>query len=161
LNIKIKSLEIDKISEKSLNKGYLYKDISFDLEPDTFLNAQLNRKESLKDVQALYDLEAIKNSIANAFLTAPGQKILNPRFGIDLRRFLFEPVNDFTTELITFDIEERLPTMEPRIRVRNVEVIPDEENNAYQISLQIDVPTLNITGIFIKSKLDTNGYTVI
>jgi phage baseplate assembly protein W len=161
LNIKIKSLEIDKISEKSLNKGYLYKDISFDLEPDTFLNAQLNRKESLKDVQALYDLEAIKNSIATAFLTAPGQKILNPRFGIDLRRFLFEPVNDFTTELITFDIEERLPTMEPRIRVGNVEVIPDEDNNAYQISLQIDVPDLNITGVFIKSKLDTNGYSPV
>ena len=161
MNIKIKSLEINKISEKSLNKGYLYKDISFDLEPDTYLNAQLNRKESLKDVQALYDLEAIKNSIANAFLTAPGQKILNPRFGIDLRRFLFEPVNDFTTELITFDIEERLPTMEPRIRVRNVEVIPDEENNSYQISLQIDVPDLNITGVFIKSTLDTNGYSPV
>jgi phage baseplate assembly protein W len=161
MNIKIKSLEIDKISEKSLNKGYLYKDISFDLQPDTYLNAQLNRKESLKDVQALYDVEAIKNSIKNIFLTAPGQKILNPRFGIDLRRFLFEPVNDFTTELITFDIEERLPDMEPRIIVRNVNVVADEENNAYSISLQIDVPSLNITGIFIKSKLDTNGYTVI
>jgi phage baseplate assembly protein W len=161
MKINIKSLKIDDISQKSLNKGYLYKDISFDLEPATFLNAQLNRKESLKDVQAIYDVEAIKNSIANCFLTARGQKILNPQFGIDLRRYLFEPIDDFTAELITDDIESKLPQMEPRIKVRNVEVIPDEDNNEYNITLQIDIPSLNITGVFLKSKLDTIGYSIV
>jgi phage baseplate assembly protein W len=161
MKINIKSLKIDEISQKSLNKGYLYKDVSFDLEPATFLNPQLNKKESLKDIQAIYDLEAIKNSIANCFLTAPGQKILNPTFGIDLRRFLFEPADEFTAELIKDDITEKLPDIEPRIRVRNVEVIPDEDNNEFDITLQIDIPSLNITGVFLKSKLDTIGYSII
>jgi phage baseplate assembly protein W len=161
LNIRIKSLEIDKKSVDYNNQGYLYKDIAFDLEPATFLNSQLNRREPLKDLQAIYDVEAIKNSIKSAFLTSPGQKILNPKFGIDLRRYLFEPVNDFTSELITFDIEEKLPLMEPRIKVRNVKVLPDADNNSYSISLQIDVPSLKITGIFIKSKLESDGYSIV
>lgn len=161
MKINIKSLKIDEISQKSLNKGYLYKDVSFDLEPATFLNSQLNKTISLKDIQAIYDVEAIKNSIANCFFTARGQKILNPEFGIDLRRYLFEPVDDFTAEMITDDIQRRLPDLEPRIKVRNISVIADEDNNEFRITLQIDIPSLNITGVFLKSKLDTIGYSIV
>jgi phage baseplate assembly protein W len=161
MKIKINSLKVDEVSKKSLDKGYLYKDISFDLKNQTFLNSQLNKRESLRDIQAIYDLEAIKNSIANCFLTAPGQKILNPEFGIDLRRFLFEPVDEFTAELIEDDIKERLPDMEPRIKVKDVFVLADEDNNQFLITLQIDVPSLNITGVSLKSKLDTIGFSIV
>jgi phage baseplate assembly protein W len=156
--IKIKSLQTDKLSEESLKKDYLYKDVKFDLDLAYSFNSQLNRKEFLNDVQALYDVEAIKNSITNAFLTTPGQKILNPLFGIDLKRFLFEPVDDFITELIRDDIETKLPQMEPRITVQNVTVVGDEENQQYNISLQINIPSLDIKGLTIKNTLKSNGY---
>jgi phage baseplate assembly protein W len=156
--IKIKSLQTDKISEESLKKDYLYKDLKLDLDLAYSFNSQLNRKEFLNDVQALYDVEAIQNSITNAFLTTPGQKILNPLFGIDLRRFLFEPVDDFTADIIQDDIQNKLPQMEPRITVENVTVVGDEENQQYNISLQINIPSLDIKGLTIKNTLKSNGY---
>jgi phage baseplate assembly protein W len=161
LKIKIKSLEVDKITEKSHSKGYTYKDIEFDLKPAISFNNQLNRNEYLKDVQAIFDIEAIQNSIQNCFLTAPGQKILDPTFGIDLRQRLFDPVDDFTADIIQNDIEVRLPRMEPRIDLRNVVVVGDEDAQQYNVSLQIDVPSLGIYGFSIKSVLATEGYTVL
>lgn len=161
MNIKLDSLKPDKIKETAINKGYLYKDVAFDLEPQYSFNNQLNRKEFLKDIQAIFDVEAIKNSIVNAFLTSPGQKILNPRFGVDLRRYLFEPIDEFTAESIEDDIKKKLPRWEPRITIENVSVLPNEDNLEYHITLQINVPSLNITGLSIKSKLNSAGYTIL
>jgi phage baseplate assembly protein W len=159
--IKINSLKIDKLSEKSLKGDYLYKDLAFDLSQDVSYNNQLNKKEFLKDIAALFNEEAVKNSVATAFLTAPGDKILSPTYGIDLRRFLFEAIDDFISDIIQDDIETKLPIMEPRITVKNVVVEADEDNNQYNISLQIDVPSLDIQGLSIKSKLDSSGYTIL
>jgi phage baseplate assembly protein W len=159
--IKIKSLEANSLDKTSLDNGYLYKDLALDLNPAYSYNSQLNRKEFLKDVQASYDVQAIKNSIVNAFLTAPGDKILNPTYGIDLKRFLFEPIDDFTTEIIKDDIQTNLPLMEPRITIDNIFIYPDEEENQYDIELQINVPSLGVYGLNIKSRLNSSGYTVL
>lgn len=161
MNIKIKSLKADDIVEKSLKNNYLYKDVAFDLTPSFSYNNQLNRKENQKDIQAIFDIEAIKTSISNAFLTAPGQKILNPDFGVDLRQYLFEPVDIFTSDLIKDDIEVKLPAAEPRIEVVDVVVVGDEDTQEYSISLQVNIPSLNIRGVSIKSKLNSNGYTIL
>ena len=96
----------------------------------------------------------------NALLTSPGEKILNPTYGVDLRQYLFEPIDDFTTELIKDDIEIKLPAMEPRIVLKNVNVVADEDNNQYNIELQIDVPSLDVYGLSIKSELASTGYVV-
>lgn len=159
--IKIKSLEAPSVSKKALGNGFLYKDLALDLSPSYSYNSQLNRNEVLKDVQAIFDIESVKNSVVNALLTSPGEKILNPTYGVDLRQYLFEPVDDFTTELIRDDIELKLPTMEPRIVLKNVEVTGDEENNQYLIELQIDVPSLDVYGLSIKSELAATGYTIV
>lgn len=161
MSIKIKSLQPSSLDLKSLKQDYLYKDLSLDLENQVYLNSQLNRKEYLKDIQAFYDVNAVKNSIRNAFLTSPGEKILNPTYGVDLRRYIFEPINDFTSESIREDIESKLPRMEPRISIQNLQVIPDEDNNTYYINMQINVPTLDIYGLSIKSELNSTGYTVL
>lgn len=161
MSIKLKSLAAPKLADTSLEKQYLYKDVLFDLEAARSFNSQLNKTEYLKDIQALYDLEAVKNSIINCFLTTPGDKLLSPTFGIDLKRFLFEPVDDFTADIIHDDIEVKLPKMEPRIKVSNVTVIPDEDNNQYNITLKIDVPSLGVYGVSLKSELNQTGYTIL
>ena len=80
--IRISDVSVDKRDNAALEGGYLYKDLFLDLEPNVYYNKQLNKQVILKDVQGSYDLQAIKNSIINIFLTSPGQKILNPEFGL-------------------------------------------------------------------------------
>jgi phage baseplate assembly protein W len=159
--IKINSLKIDKLSDKALKSDYLYKDLALDLSQDVSYNNQLNKTETLRDVRAIYDIESVKNSIATAFLTSPGDKILNPTYGVDLRQFIFEPIDDFTSEIIQDLIETQLPIMEPRVILSDVSVIGNEDINQYDISMKIDVPSLNIYGVSIKSQLNSVGYTIL
>lgn len=161
MSIQIKSLKIDKLSDKSLKNDYLYKDLALDLSQAVSYNNQLNKTEYLKDVAALFDIEAVKNSVVTALLTAPGDKILNPTYGVDLRQYIFEPIDDFTSDIIRDNILVRLPISEPRINVKNVEVIGDEDNNTYWINLEIDVPSLGIYGLSLKSQLNSTGYTIL
>jgi len=159
--IKIKSLEVDKLSKESLKNGFLYKDLFLDISPQYSYNKQLHKKEYVKDIQALFDIKSVKNSIKNAFLTSPGEKLLNPTYGIDLRRFLFQPITVFTTDIIRSEISSKLPIMEPRVTVSNIQVngIPDE--NKIDIEFQIDVPSLNVYGLQLKSQLSNTGYVIL
>ena len=159
--IKIDSVSVTEAEKNALKQNYLYKDLFLDIKNRVSFNRQLNRKEELKDVQGLFDIESIQNSIANALLTSPGQKILNPEFGIDLRRFIFEPVSPFTQLEIQTDIEERLPGLEPRIELENVEVSANEDQQEYNITLQINIPSLNVYGLSLRSVLNSNGYNFI
>ena len=159
--IRISDVSVDKRDNAALEGGYLYKDLFLDLEPNVYYNKQLNKQVILKDVQGSYDLQAIKNSIINIFLTSPGQKILNPEFGLDLRRYLFEPVNSSTAYKIKYDINTKLPGQEPRIQIQNVNVDAITDAQEYYIALQINIPSLDAYGITLKSLLNSNGYYVL
>jgi hypothetical protein len=161
MNIKLKSVKVDNLAERSLKKNYLYKDIAFDLVPALALNNQLHKNDILRDVAALYDVQAVKNSVATAFLTSPGQKILNPLYGVDLRQYIFEPVDNFLAIIIKDDIRTKLPRSEPRINVGNVSVVGNADDQTYYIDLQIDVPSLGIYGLSIKSQLNSTGYSIV
>ena len=159
--IKIDSVAVSDRDNNALKENYLYKDLFLDISNRVSYNNQLNRKEELRDVLGLFDIEAVKNSIANAFLTSPGEKILNPEFGVDLRRYVFEPVSDDITDEIQEDITDNLPDWEPRISLENVFVEADEEQQEYNITLQINVPSLDVYGLSLRSVLNSNGYNFL
>lgn len=160
-NIKLTDVGVTKQEQIALSQQYLYKDLFLDLQNSYSYNNQLNRSVQLKDLQALFDINAISQSITNILLTTPGQKILNPEFGIDLRQYIFDPVDDFTTQEIQADIEEKLPNLEPRIELESVEVTADIDEQQYNIILQINVPSLNVYGLSLKSVLNSNGYAIV
>ena len=158
--IKLTDTAASDLDNSSLQHGYLYKDLFLDLETSVYYNKELNKNSVLKDVQGLFDENAVKNSITNIFLTAPGEKILNPEFGLDLRRYLFEPISEFTAFSIRDDIRNRLPNMEPRIEIDAVSVVPNPDLNEYNIDMQINIPSLNVYGISLRSTLNNNGYFI-
>ena len=159
--IKISDVSVDKRDNAALEAGYLYKDLFLDLQPTVYYNRQLNKAVVLKDIQGSYDLQAIKNSIINIFLTSPGQKILNPEFGLDLRRYVFEAVHSSTAYEIKYDIETRLPQQEPRIELLDVTVDAITDAQEYYVAMQINIPSLNAYGITLKSLLNSNGYYIL
>ena len=161
MKIKIKTIGVDKKTEESLNSGYLYKDIALDLENSRSFNNQLNRTEILKDVSAIYDVQAVKNSIATAFLTSPGDNLLDPTYGVDLRQYLFEPIDDFTSDIIKDDILSKLPKMEPRVKITSVVVEGVEDENQFNVFMKIDIPSLDVYGISVKYNLTSSGYSIL
>ncbi len=158
IKLKLTDIEATSLEDAALGNNYLYKDIELDLTKKRTFTRAINATDYLSDVNSIFDIEAVKNSIVTCFTTAPGQKILNPEFGLDLRMYLFEPISENTAFFIRDDIFNNLSRFEPRVVVSNVAVIPDIDNQLYEIYLQIDIPQLNIYGVSIKNTLNSEGY---
>lgn len=139
--------------------GYKFSDLNLDIASETTRTDYLNSQYSNNDLRAQYDLGAIKNSIRNIFITFPGQKLLNPTFGLNLMQFLFLPVTDVTANLIGQRILNGLIINEPRITVKKIYVDGVTDENRYNITLQITVPFINTYTIFtLKGTLNSTGF---
>ena len=127
-------------------KNYTYSDLHLD-----FTNP------ISKDLTSDYDVAAVKNSLRNLFNTIPGQNLLNPIYGLNLTRFLFEPLNEVNGRLIGNAIVEGITTFEPRVIIRTVDVEVNEDEQTYYITLNILVPILDAE-IEIPGTLSKTGF---
>lgn len=135
-----------------------YKDLLLDLKIDYTKNTQLLKRREIKDIQISEDIGAIKNSLFNLFTTMPGQKLLNPLYGLNLTQYLFVPVSEAQGQIIGEAIFKGIQKYEPRIRLEKLNIQIDPDNNQYEIFMLISVPTLNITGVGLKGVLSESGY---
>lgn len=159
-NITLRNLEKTQAVEKTVKKGYLYKDIAFDLDPSFTISGEFNKKTDQKDLKPDYDRVAVVNALKNLFTTSPGDKLLNPTFGVDLRAYLFDPVTDTRAFFIGNDIYNNITTQEPRARVDSVSVTGLLEEQQYNIDLEISIPSLNLYGITLTGVLNNDGFTI-
>ena len=121
-----------------------YRDVHMDIQKDD--NQTMNnlfKVQTSSDIKASVDEQAIYNSINNLFNTSPGEKILEPEFGLDLRSFLFEPLTDYMAGVVGEKILKGITRWEPRVKVTNVHVKKDIPNRAYNIVLTIVLPKLS------------------
>lgn len=138
---------------------YTYEDLKLDLQFDYTINNELLRRKEIKDLKVDYDYACIRNSIYNMFTTIPGQKILNPVFGLNLMQYIFEEVNETTAQDIGNTIFNNVTIFEPRISGLTVEVIADPDNAQYIINLRFLVPTLNNnSSIQLVGTLSNSGF---
>lgn len=137
-----------------------YRDMSLDMAVENrVLSRGLYRSENIFDIESSRDEHAIQNSLINIFNTAPGQKLLEPEFGLDLKRYLFDPLTEDIAQNIGETIIQGLKRYEPRIIINRINVIPDYDQNQYILSLYITIPTLNISGAQYNGALNTEGFT--
>ena len=151
----------DSAVEKAVKAGYLYKDIQLDLVPSYTTNNELFKSFEKDDLKPLYDMASVINSVKNILITSPGEKILNPTFGLDLRDYLFEPVSDSRAFFIGRDILRGLVLQEPRIDIDRINIEVNEDEQEYTISLDISVPSLNAFNITLRGVLNMDGYVFV
>jgi len=138
-----------------------YSDIRFDLAEDSQPRAKTLFSQSTQtDLQASNDEAAIMNSIRNIFNTVPGQKVLNPGFGINLSQWLFEPANEINAREIGEAIQLGISRFEPRVLLTHVTVVADPNKDQYVIQLAIQIPSLNINKTY-GAALQQNGFELL
>jgi len=157
------AINLDFLSDQTTKdraQSYVYADLHLDFKLQSSLsNKFLNDPGTqYKDVNVDYDIRAIENSIKNIFNTKPGEKILNPAFGLDLGQFLFEPISEETAREIGNTILEQLPLYEPRVTLNSIDIIGRENENEYIVTMSITIPELNNLNTQIKGVLDTQGF---
>lgn len=136
--IKIESLE--KLAKQVEQKRYIYKDLFLDVRKQQKYNTITEQNISKNDLEANYDLEAVIWSLRNLFTTKPGQRFLFPKYGLDLRRFLFQPINEMTSRSIYSAIQTAIQTFEPRVVLHELKVVGNPEDNSYDVTITIGLP---------------------
>ena len=145
--------------ERYLHSGFLWTDIKLDLElGDILTNFPVDQASVNIDAVSLVDEVAVKQSVQNIFNTIPGQKLLNPYLGLNLKQFLFSPITEETGRRIAQQIVEGLVEQEPRITVENIKVEGVISEETYYVSFIITFPAIKDREVTIDGKLNSSGF---
>ena len=89
-----------------------------------------------KDINKHIGEYAVINSIKNLMLLGHYEKPFRPDIGSNLRRLLFEPMDNVTSATLEREIETVVGSFEPRVSISKIQLIPDFDNNGYSINLE-------------------------
>jgi phage baseplate assembly protein W len=159
--VRLDNLKLTSIEEKSLESGYLYKDVKLDLAMTRFGKPGLYSEQTLKDIDELQDGQSVINAVKNILTTTPGQKLLNPTFGLDFRSYLFEPINTTTSYFLAQFIYSNLGVQEPRVTLEGVSIEGIEDQNQYNIDISFSIPKLDIYDLSLNATLNKDGYVLV
>ncbi len=92
-----------------------------------------------KDINILTSEMAVINSIKNLILTNHYERPFQPQIGSNVRRMLFENMDNITATTIENEIKQTIANFEPRASVSKIYVIADYENNGFKVTLNFFV----------------------
>jgi phage baseplate assembly protein W len=122
--------------------GVVYTDLYLDLKMAVAVGTGIASGVS-NDIKVSFDEEAIRNSLRNIINTKPRQKVLDPDFGTELHKFLFDAVSEVRGDAIGYYLLNKLAQFEPRIKVREINVQVAPEENSYYINIFYNIPSIN------------------
>ena len=127
-------MALKQVTGKEFKKSRSFKDLSINLLLNPFT----------KDVSAVQNDNAIKQSIKNLVLTAPGEKPFQPNIGSRVRQLLFEPLDAFTADTVSDEIINSINQYEPRVQLVNVQATPVFAGNKLNVYVEYRIVGLPI-----------------
>ena len=79
--------------------------------------------------------DQIKSNLINLLLTDKGERIMNPEFGADVRRSLFDNITESNNELLRLKITDAINIFIPEIELGSVDIVPDFDYNTLNITI--------------------------
>lgn len=81
------------------------------------------------------DVDSVKMALRNLILTNKYERLRNPEFGGNIRRYLFETFTETTGPEIEEEIRSLIRNYEPRVQIVELIVTPLEDQNAMSVRL--------------------------
>jgi phage baseplate assembly protein W len=89
-----------------------------------------------KDVNIIYDVQAVKRSVRNLVLTNQYEKPFHPEIYSGVRGMLFELMTPTTAVILARQVEDVIENFEPRARLVGVRASPNLDQNSYEVSVE-------------------------
>lgn len=81
------------------------------------------------------DEQLVKNNVLQILSTIPGERVMRPDFGVNLRNMVFERINPVSIDLLRDEIITAIRKYEPRINVLQLNITSGEDRNSLIIKL--------------------------
>ena len=107
------------------------------VEERTFSDLDLNftKHPITKDVARKTGNNAIIGALKNMIYTNFYERPFNPKFGSNVRGMLFEPLDPLTGAILQKEIKILIENYEPRVSLRDIQVVADYDRNSYQVTI--------------------------
>ncbi len=103
--------------------------------PPRFANGGVTMTADEADIQA---------SLQVLFGTAPGERFLQPKYGLDMHALLFEPMSTTLRTFLTDRVKTAILVYEPRIKLINLQIdSPDPNAGTLRVLLEYEVRATN------------------
>jgi phage baseplate assembly protein W len=79
--------------------------------------------------------DQIKSNLVNLLLTSVGERVMNPNFGCELKRFVFEGINENNISDLKISINNSISLYIPEITVSSIDVISNKDSNLIDITV--------------------------
>ena len=79
--------------------------------------------------------DQIKSNLVNLLLTDIGERVMNPNFGCNLKRYLFENINDTNAEKVKNAVLSSVGYYIPEITITSIAVTPNPDYNSIDVSV--------------------------
>ena len=110
-----------------VSRGFRDISMSFEVNPIT------------DDIIGVKNDTAIARSIRNLVLTTPGERFFNEDLGSGVSEVLFDVLDDISGAVIRDEIEQTIIRFEPRVKLTDVKVKPDHDNNEFNVTITYDI----------------------
>ena len=108
------------------NRSFTDLDLNFNIHPTT------------KDINKFKNENAVINSVKNLVLTNHYERPFQPDLGSNLKRLLFEQVDNATAALLEREITETIENFEPRVQIKDVTASGFPDDNGYKVK-KVDI----------------------
>ena len=116
-----------------VSRGFKDISMSFEVNPIT------------TDLIGVKNDTAIARSIRNLVFTTPGERFFNPNLGSKVSQILFDNVDEISASAIRDEIEETIIKYESRVKLDNVKVKPNYDNNEFDVTITYDIIGIDAT----------------
>ncbi len=96
------------------------------------------------DLISIQNEQAINRSIRNLVLTERGEKFFRPLFGSEVYNSLFENIDNLSATALKDQIVNVITNHEPRVKLENVIVKTNFDQNAFDVQINYDIIGLNL-----------------
>ena len=79
--------------------------------------------------------DQIKSNLVNLLLNDKGERIMNPEFGADIRKSLFDNITDSSIELLKLKIIDAISIFIPEVILGEISVVPDIDYNTLDVTI--------------------------
>jgi phage baseplate assembly protein W len=73
-------------------------------------------------------IEAVKNNIRNLLQTNPGERLMQPNLGVELRNVIFQQIDESTLIAIQDIILDSVEYWLPFVEIQDIQIIEDNQN---------------------------------
>jgi len=91
-----------------------------------------------------YGVELIRNNLRQLLLCGKGERVMLPNFGLDLRKYLFEPLDETTYFLIKSEILSTLHKYFSSLNIINLSVLsPPSNADKHELLIKLTLQVLD------------------